>query len=171
MNKTIISRRKKERPVIEILIEHVPSTLLHLLTGAVVMYIFYGTTDLTITRRLRVMAFGVMVLVPDIPKLFGNYIFHTLLTLPFIAAAFAPVVRRMLGGEFLKAWIAAFFTLALGSMLIDFLGNGTQFLFPVTSKNFSYHLIDQEWWVIVPLAAVLGTLAVRGRKNGPPRQA
>ncbi|WP_022793598.1 hypothetical protein [Marinococcus halotolerans] len=89
--------------MIEILIEHVPSTLLHLLTGAVVMYIFYGNSNLTISRRFKVMAFGVMVLVPDIPKLFGNYIFHTLLTLPFIAAAFAPVVRRALGGSFPKA--------------------------------------------------------------------
>ncbi|SDW23352.1 hypothetical protein SAMN05421781_0928 [Marinococcus luteus] len=155
--------------MIEILIEHVPSTLLHLLTGAAVMYIFYGNPDLTILQRLKVMAFGVMVLVPDIPKLFGNYIFHTLLTMPFIAGAFAPVVRRALGGGFPKAWSAAFFTLAVGSMLIDFLGNGTQFLFPLTSKNFSYPLLYQEWWVIVPLAGVLGTLAMGGRKNISPR--
>ncbi|WP_156847919.1 hypothetical protein [Marinococcus halotolerans] len=52
-------------------------------------------------------------------------------------------------------------------MLIDFLGNGTQFLFPLTSKNFSYPLLYQEWWVIVPLAVVLGTLAVRGRSVSP----
>ncbi|GEK59368.1 hypothetical protein CHL76_04180 [Marinococcus halophilus] len=156
--------------MIEILIEHVPSTLLHLLTGAAIMYIFYGSPWLISSDRLKIMAFGAIVLVPDIPKLFGNYIFHTLLTMPFIAAALAAVVRPALGGGFPKAWAAAFVTLGAGSMLIDFLGNGTQLLYPVATKNFSYPLLTQEWWVIVPLLCILGILIIRGRKNVSPRQ-
>ncbi|WP_079527434.1 hypothetical protein [Halobacillus hunanensis] len=58
-----------------VLINHIPSTALHLVMGSLIMYIFFGKKSF-LHERVKIISLGVIVLVPDLPKLAGGNLAH-----------------------------------------------------------------------------------------------
>lgn len=135
--------------MLQIIIDHIPSSLLHALTGALIIDIFFGSKYATKRRLSFILLGSILVFTLDIPKLFGFIFTHSLFFVPFISAGLALLTRNILTESFIKRWLGIMCALLVGGILIDFLGNGAHLFYPITDRNFSYPLITREFRAVL----------------------
>ncbi|QAS51394.1 hypothetical protein [Halobacillus litoralis] len=153
-----ILTERREIAVLDILISHIPSTLVHVLAGALIMNLFFENESLSQLQRRNIMLLGAaVVLVIDIPKLFGILLFHSLLFVPILALGIAFFIEKYMITSFQKLWWAFMTILSIAGIAVDFLGNGTHLFYPFMNENFSYTLIHQEGWYALALFVLLIT--------------
>ncbi|MBH0231442.1 metal-dependent hydrolase [Halobacillus yeomjeoni] len=141
--------------MLQTIIDHIPSSLLHALAGALIIDLFFGS-KYPFKKRLSILFSGVLlVFTLDIPKLFGFIFTHSLLFVPFIGAGLALLMRKLVSEPFLKLWSGIMCVLLFGGILVDFLGNGAHLFYPVTDRNFSYSLVRSEFELVVVLGFIL----------------
>ncbi|MFD2922453.1 hypothetical protein [Halobacillus naozhouensis] len=150
--------------MINILINHIPSTALHLLTGSLIMYIFFSKKGFLLHERLKIISLGVIVLLPDLPKLAGGNLAHSLFALPWLSLLTAFYVRKITKESFQKSWFASLFTILFGAIFIDFIGNGVQLFFPLTSDIIEFTIIQKEIWLVCALFAVFSAALIFNHK-------
>ncbi|AKG03824.1 hypothetical protein AAV35_002850 [Salimicrobium jeotgali] len=141
----------------ELLLSHIPSTLLHILTGLLVADLLFKGPDFH-NRKARFVLLGgvgVIVLMPDLPKLFGVLIGHSLVTVPIIAAFFAIFTRALLTMSFFSIWWRLTLVLVVSALGIDYLGNGVHLLYPITGATYGLSLIRYEFFYILPVSLLL----------------
>ncbi|MBM7553545.1 metal-dependent hydrolase [Thalassobacillus pellis] len=136
----------------QIMIEHIPSSILHALTGALVMDIFFSSKDSGQKQHFTTMALGaIFVFTLDFPKLFGFVFTHSLVFVPFIGLVLAYGTRKLLNFSLASLWIGIMAVLLLGGITIDFIGNGAHLFYPFTEKALSFTLIKKDIWLIAIL--------------------
>ncbi|UOR11556.1 hypothetical protein [Halobacillus amylolyticus] len=140
--------------MVNILINHIPSTLLHLLAGSLIMYSFFGKKTSPFRERVKIFSLGILVLIPDIPKLTGGTIGHSLFVLPLLAFGLAFLVKKITKEPLLKSWVATMITLGLGALFIDLIGNGARPLSPFNGRIVSFTIIQKELWLIFLLLVI-----------------
>ncbi|MFC3040390.1 hypothetical protein ACFOGI_08980 [Virgibacillus xinjiangensis] len=139
-----------------LIISHIPSTLLHILLGMLLMDFIFHRPAFSLKKRLIILALGgAFVLVPDVLKMFGAPFTHSLFIVPLIAFALTYLGRRTLPFSFGTQWSALTGVLIVGGVLIDYLGNGARIFYPVVRENFSFSLIESEWWLILGILLLL----------------
>ena len=150
--------------MLHLLITHIPSTLLHLLTGMIVMDLFFNNWQVPYKRQGTVLLLGsFIVLTPDIPKLLGVISLHSLLYMPFLAALLALFVQKILKESYIKVWMGIMTVLLIGSIGIDLTGDGVHLLYPLTEKNLSIS-INKDYWlpdVLTLYVAIRFTLVLK----------
>ncbi|MFC2946791.1 hypothetical protein [Virgibacillus sediminis] len=125
---------------------HIPSTLLHVLSGMLLMDIIFYRPTFSLKKRLIILSLGgAFVLVPDIPKMFGAPFTHSLFVVPLIALALTYLASRILPFSFGTQWSALTGVLIVGAVMIDYLGNGARIFYPVA----------REWWLILSILLLL----------------
>ncbi|SFJ76658.1 hypothetical protein SAMN04487936_104103 [Halobacillus dabanensis] len=151
--------------MLQMIIDHIPSSLLHALAGALIIDIFFGS-KLPVKRRLSIILLGsLLVFILDIPKLFGFIFTHSLFFVPFIGAGIALLTRKMITESFIMQWIGIMCVLLIGGILIDFLGNGAHLFFPITDRNFSYSIVTREFWPILILGFIIVIRLITSRNK------
>ncbi|MFZ0370524.1 MAG: hypothetical protein WAM07_13100 [Halobacillus sp.] len=141
--------------MVSTLITHVPSTTLHLLAGAFIMFAFFGKKEYTIKQRALIMSLGFIVLIPDIPKFLGTTAFHSLIGLPFLSLLLAILIQKWTRTKYWYSLLATFTTFMGGALLIDWIGNGSRLFSPLSNKNYAFTLLKQELLLILLMTAVL----------------
>ncbi|WP_181348128.1 hypothetical protein [Thalassobacillus sp. CUG 92003] len=151
--------------MLQLIIDHIPSSSLHALAGALIIDIFFGN-KYSIKRRLLIILLGsIVVFTLDIPKLFGFIFTHSLFFVPFIGAGVALLTGKIMTEPFIKQWIGIMCTLLMGGILIDFLGNGAHLFYPIAERNFSYSLVTGEFWLILVLGFIIGIRLLYSHKH------
>jgi len=150
--------------LVSTLITHVPSTSLHLLAGAFIMYAFFGKKEDTLKHRALIMSLGFIVLVPDIPKFLGTTAFHSLISLPFLSLLLAILIQKWTRTKYWYSLLATLTTFMGGALLIDWIGNGSRLFSPLSDKNYAFTLLKHEMLLILLMAAVLVIVLKTGNK-------
>ncbi len=143
-----------------VLINHIPSTALHLVVGSLIMYIFFGKKSVFLHERIKIISLGGVVLIPDLPKLAGGNLTHSLFALPWLALLAAFFVRKITKEPLEKSWLASLCTLLFGAIVIDFIGNGAQLFYPLTNNIFEFTIIQKEIWLVCALFAVFSATLI-----------
>ncbi|WP_347862323.1 hypothetical protein U0355_03875 [Salimicrobium sp. PL1-032A] len=143
--------------MLELLITHIPSTMLHILTGLLVADLLFPGPRFTKqqTRWFLLVIVAFLVIIPDIPKLFGVLYGHSLITAPLIALFFALLMRTMLLMPVPSIWWRLSIILIISSLGIDFLGNGVHLFYPVSAATYGVSLIKYEFFYILPISLLL----------------
>lgn len=158
-----MSRRKGTIDMIELLLSHIPSTILHMLTGILIAdVIFHGPSFSYRKRRVLLGGIAILVVLPDIPKLFGFLIGHSLITVPVLALMFAFIVRQVIHMRVLSIWWRLTLVLIISSLGIDFLGNGVHLFYPVNEKTYALSVIRYEIFYLLPIGLLLFIQLRRG---------
>ncbi|SFG03207.1 hypothetical protein SAMN05216353_11963 [Halobacillus alkaliphilus] len=141
--------------MVSTLITHVPSTTLHLLAGALIMYAFFGKKEYTTKQRALIMSLGFIVLIPDVPKFLGTTAFHSLISLPFLSLLLAIFIQKRTKAKYWYSLLATFTTFMGGALLIDWIGNGSRLFSPLSNKNYAFTLLKHELLLILLMTIVL----------------
>ncbi|SDJ24694.1 hypothetical protein [Salimicrobium halophilum] len=143
--------------MLELLITHIPSTMLHILTGMLVADVLFRGPAFPYrgTRLILLGAVAFLVLIPDIPKLFGVLYGHSLITVPLIAIVFAILMRTMLSMTLWGIWWRLSLVLIVSSLGIDYLGNGVHLFYPVSTDTYGVSIIKYEFFYILPVSLLL----------------
>ncbi|MCA1011077.1 hypothetical protein [Halobacillus halophilus] len=141
--------------MVSTLITHVPSTTLHLLASAFIMYAFFGKKEYTMKQRALIMSLGFIVLIPDVPKFLGTTALHSLISLPFLSLLLAFLIQKWTKTKYWYSLLATFTTFMAGALLIDWIGNGSRLFSPLLNKNYAFTLLKHELLLILLLTAVL----------------
>ncbi|KGP71928.1 hypothetical protein [Pontibacillus yanchengensis] len=155
--------------VMEGIIQHIlhpTTTMLHLLTGSLVMYILIGQDDDVFKKRVKVMGYGAFVAIsPDIPKLLGTLLGHSIWGIPVLALIVAFPGALMLNISYSKLWLSTVITILFAAILIDFMGNGAHIFYPFIQKGVSFEIIDEDIWMVglLLLSLSIGLLYHKGR--------
>ncbi|RKD69662.1 hypothetical protein ATL39_3088 [Sinobaca qinghaiensis] len=141
--------------MMQTLLTHIPSTLLHLIAGALLMDTFFKGRKYPFLKRLSIMAYGgLLVITLDIPKLFGFIFTHSLFFLPVLSFGLALLTKRFIVSTLMKNWAFIILILLIGGIAIDFFGNGAHLWYPLSEKNVSFSIIQREWVLLVILILI-----------------
>ncbi|SIS42532.1 hypothetical protein [Salimicrobium flavidum] len=143
--------------MLELLLSHIPSTLFHILTGVLITDLIFHGPSFTYrkTRFTLLGSVAFLVVLPDIPKLFGFLIGHSLITVPILALLFAFIMRKLLSMRVPAIWWRLTLVLVISSLGIDFLGNGVHLLYPVNEKTYALSVIRYEFIYLLPIGLLL----------------
>ncbi|WP_156969093.1 hypothetical protein [Pontibacillus chungwhensis] len=133
----------------EILLNHIPSSLLHILTAMILTHLFFYRHTMSYARRIgTIFLGGGLVMIIDVPKLIGNVSTHSLLLLPFTSLALALLTYKLLPFTFFRRWIGIALLLLIAGIGIDYLGNGAHLFYPINEHNLEYPLIKRDLWLL-----------------------
>ncbi|MFD1020614.1 metal-dependent hydrolase [Thalassobacillus hwangdonensis] len=118
-------------------------TLLHFLAGACISYLTLVKSDDLRRKQLILLAVGgVVALLPDITKFFGDILGHSIFAAPFFGWLAAWLYRKYDKTiPYKKLWLIFTFIVIIGHLFIDYIGNGLALFFPFVRSEFDFHII------------------------------
>lgn len=141
---------------------------LHFFVGASLAYVMCNKDFESTGKRALILCFGgIAAISPDITKIFGDILGHSVLLVPVYGLLFTISFRVFVKDlHFLKAWFIFSLTVLIGHIFIDYVGNGVSFLLPLTQEEFSFSVIrrNDEFVLYTLLVAVLIGLFYRKGK-------
>lgn len=131
-------------------------TLIHMAAGAVLFPILLWAKLTTLKEKLSLYFIGaVIAIVPDIPKIILLHFGHSIFFTPFISLLLAYFLKKYLQTSFIRIWMAVALTIILAHLLLDFLGNGVEILYPIVPDEYAFHIISDERVITIFLSVGL----------------
>ncbi|MEH7239483.1 metal-dependent hydrolase [Bacillus sp. JJ1562] len=117
----------------------------HFLVGASLAYILVVKDIGRIGKRTLILFFGgITAISPDITKLFGDILGHSIWLVTVFGLVFALVFHFLQKDvSFFKSWGIFSLIVLVGHIFIDYIGNGVAFLYPITHKEYSLSIITR----------------------------
>ncbi|MBO8157207.1 MAG: metal-dependent hydrolase [Bacillaceae bacterium] len=147
---------------------YISGGIFHFLVGASLAYVMFNK-DPSIRKRIFILCLGGMAgISPDITKLFGDILGHSIFFAPVFGLLFAFVLRTFLKEDFLflKAWLVFSLTVLFGHIMIDYIGNGVALFYPFIKGEYSFSIMmSYSYFVMVTLfiGILAGIFYRRGR--------
>lgn len=156
--------------MLQSLLTHIPTTLVHILTGSIVMNIIFENQNYSLRKRLYIFLLGgLVVLIPDIPKLFGVVSLHSIFFVPFVGALLAFAMKKYLVLPFLKVWTGIIAVLIIAGIGIDYIGNGVHVFYPFSEQNYSFSILKHDVWLIIVLLTLVSLRIISPVFSNPNR--
>lgn len=140
----------------------------HFLVGGSLVYILSIKHGETIGRRALILFFGgISAISPDVTKFFGDLLGHSIWLVPVFGLLFSIGFQFFQKDiSFFKSWGVFSLSVLVGHIFIDYIGNGVAFLYPVTTKEYSFSIITRtDEFVLYTLLVVvlIGLLYRKGK--------
>lgn len=141
----------------------------HLITGAAILLLLLNKRLSTFKHYIMAGTLGAFIsITPDITKFFGDIYLHSLITVPFVGAAFAWVIQKTLHVRWMTAWVSAIAALFIGHLMIDFLGNGVNLLYPFVHEEQNFSILNEMNELIISILFGIAVVSIVIWKKKPP---
>ena len=139
--------------------------ILHLSIAACITYIFLNKHHHSMTKRTLVLIIGGFAgIAPDITKFFGDLYGHSLFLVPILGLIIMLIIRKLfIEISVVKLWITLSFS-ALSHIFIDYIGNGVALFYPFLTKEYDFHIIEDDIFLyILSITAIIAVIYRKGK--------
>lgn len=130
-------------------------TFMHIIIGAYLYTLFFTPTN-NRDKIIIILSGGIIGIIPDVTKFFGDLWLHSIITLPLIGLIFALLLYSLLRINLIKGLWISMLTAFMSHHLIDYLGNGVNLLYPITSAEIELDVIPESMEAIIIFVLLLG---------------
>lgn len=147
---------------------HIIHVFLHFVVGASLAYLFCGKAAASKVNRKVLFVFGgAAAISPDISKLYGDLLGHSIWLVPviglFFAACYYAFQRKI---TFKKAWLILSICV-FSHLFIDFIGNGVAPFYPFIKTESDFFIVNRNDAVLLitlTTALIIGAFTRRRRR-------
>lgn len=144
---------------------YIVHSFLHLSVGACITYLLLNKHYNSKAKRTLVLIIGGFAgISPDITKFIGDLYGHSLLSVPIFGLLIMLITRKLLLEiSVIKLWIVLSFSV-LSHIFIDYIGNGVAILYPFVTKEYDFHIIQDELFLyILSIASIIAIFYRKGK--------
>ena len=130
-------------------------TFMHIIIGSYLYTLFFKPTN-NKEKVIIILSGGIIGIIPDVTKFFGDLWLHNIILIPLIGLLFALLLYSLLRINLLKGLWISMLTVFMSHHLIDYLGNGINLLYPITSDEIELDVIPESMEAIIIFVLLLG---------------
>jgi hypothetical protein len=138
--------------------------ILHLSVGACITYVLLNKDYNSVAKRISILIIGGLAgISPDITKVFGDLYGHSLFLVPIFGLIIMLIIRKLfLEISVFKLWVILSISV-LSHIFIDYLGNGVTLFYPFVTKEYDFHIIQDDLFLYI--LSITAIIAIFNRKG------
>ena len=144
---------------------HIIHEILHFSVGACITYLLLNKYNNSMPKVILILLTGgIAGITPDITKFFGDLYGHSLFLVPILGLVIMLITRKLfLEISVVKLWLVLSFSV-LSHIFIDFIGNGVALFYPFITKEYDFHIIQDELFLyILSVATIIAVFYRKGK--------
>lgn len=123
--------------------------LLHALLGGYIFYLLMKRYVEKVKSSITFLLGAVLGIFPDVLKFFGDLTAHSIPISFLYSLILAAILIRVYPFKFLKTWISITLTIIISHIVIDYLGNGVALMYPLVKTEYSFHIIEHDYYIVL----------------------
>lgn len=144
---------------------HIIHEILHFSVGACITYVLLYKYYNSMAKVILILFIGgIAGITPDITKFFGDLYGHSLFLVLLLGLIIMLITRKLfLDIPVVKLWLVLSFSV-LSHVFIDYIGNGVALFYPFITKEYDFHIIQDDLFLyILSIATIIAIFYRKGK--------